>query len=138
MTYELLDHPSEIGFRAAGVSLESAFEDAGKAVFEIMTDIDGLEAAKTVSFEVESENLDALLFDFVDELIYLSQVDNLLLCAFDIGIEPVTAGYRLTCKAEGQKIGDGMRLQEIKAPTYSDILVEHEDDSWTLQMFVDV
>lgn len=137
MTYELLDHTSEIGFRAAGESLEKAFENAGKAVFEIMTDIDDLKAVETISFNMESENLDALLFDFVDELIYISQAEGLLLCAFDIGIEPVTAGYRLTCKAEGQEIGDEMRLQEIKAPTYSDILVEQENE-WVLRMFVDV
>ncbi|MFB6265698.1 MAG: archease, partial [Candidatus Nanohaloarchaea archaeon] len=71
-SFELLDHTSEIGFRAEGETLEEAFEQAGKATFEVMTDIDELEAEEEVELAVESESLEALLYDFVDELIYIT------------------------------------------------------------------
>lgn len=138
MGYTLLDHTSEIGFEATGDTLDAAFADAGRAVFEIMTDIDNLEREQAVAFTVESENLEALLFDFVDELIYISQADGLLLKSFDVSIELSNTGYRLQCTGEGQEPEDGMRLQEIKAPTYSDVLVEEQDDGWRLRMIVDV
>lgn len=136
--YKLLDHTSEIGFEATGATLGDAFANAGKAVFEIMTDVDRLSTDTDTSFTVESENLEALLFDFVDELIYLSQADGLLLGLFDVTIDETVDGYRLECTGTGQEIQADMRLQEIKAPTYSDIVVEEQADGWRLRMFVDV
>lgn len=136
--FTLLEHTSEVGFESTGETLEEAFENAGKAVFELMTDIDRLRCDQETTFTVESENLEALLFDFVDELIYLSQAEGLLLCTFNISIGEIEDGYRLVCEAEGQEIEENMRLQEIKAPTYSDVLVEERDGGWLLRMFVDV
>lgn len=136
--YTLLDHTSEIGFEATGNTLAETFENAGKAVFQIMTDIDELATGQETHFTVESENREALLFDFVDELVYISQVKGLLLRDLDIAIEETGDGYALTCTGRGEEIGEGMRLQEIKAPTYSDIIVEEREDDWFLRMFVDV
>lgn len=135
--YILLEHTSEVGFEATGETLSEAFEQAGKAVFQLMTDIDELRPEQDAAFTVDSENLEALFFDFVDELIYISQAEGLLLREFDINIQETDTGLRLTCTAEGQEIGENMRLQEIKAPTYSDILVE-ESEEWLLRMYVDV
>lgn len=135
--YTLLDHTSEIGFEATGESLAEAFEQAGMAVFQIMTDVADLQEEETVAFTVESETLESLFFDYVDELIYLSQAEGLLLRRFTIDVTETEDGYRLTGQARGQEIGENLRLQEIKAPTYSDILVE-EDDGWRLRMVVDV
>jgi SHS2 domain-containing protein len=138
MGYTLLDHTSEIGFEAAGKTLEAAFSNAGKAVFDIMTDTGKLSRDTETTFTVESENLEALLFDFVDELIYLSQADRLLLRDFDTSITETADGYRLACTGAGQPIDDQSRLQEIKAPTYSDIIVDERAEGWYLRMFVDV
>lgn len=138
MSFELLDHTSEIGFRATGNTIEEAFASAGKALFEIMTDIDELKCEETVGITVESENLDALLFDFIDKLIYISQADDTLLCDFDLTIEATENGYRIHGVGYGQAIRDGMRLQEVKAPTYSDMVVEQRNKKWFIEMFLDV
>lgn len=136
--FELLDHTSEVGVRATGDTLAEAFEHAGQAIFEIMTDIDQLEAEETIDIELESENLEALLYDFVDELVYIAATEHLLLAAFDLSIEPVTDGYRLAGVGRGERMQSDMRRQEVKAPTYSDMIVEETEAGWTLQMFVDV
>ncbi len=136
--YKLLEHTSEIGFEATGKTLDDAFVNAGKAVFEIMTDIDHLTQEQEYTFSVDSENLEALFFDFVDELIYISQAEGLLLGTFDITIHETDDGYTLTATGTGQELRPDMRLQEIKAPTYSDMAVKQQDSAWYLRMFVDV
>lgn len=136
--FELLQHTSEIGFRATGTTLERAFANAGKALFEVMTDIDKLDRDVEHRIVVESENLEALLYDFIDELIYLSQAEGLLFRTFDIHIETYPGTYKLDGVAQGQRIREGLRLQEVKAPTYSDMRVEDESKRWVIEMYLDV
>lgn len=136
--FELLDHTSEIGFEATGDTLDELFANSGRAVFQVMTDIDQLDTAKAVEMTVESENLEALLFDFIDHCIYLSQAKDLLLRVFDLSVTETPDGYRVTGTGRGQLIGDELRLQEVKAPTYSDIVVEETGDGWRARMFLDI
>lgn len=136
--FELLDHTSEVGFRATGETLEEAFENAGRALFQVMTDIDDLEVEEEIEVEVESENLEALLYDFVDELIYIAEAEGVFLRGFELSIEPSTGGYRLAGVGRGERIRGEMRRQEVKAPTYSDMKVEEAGEVWVIEMFVDV
>lgn len=136
--FELLDHPSEIGFRATGKTIEEAFEHAGQALFQVMTDIDALGRETTVAFTVESENLESLLFDFVDELIFIAESKNIVLRDFDITLETFPGTYKIEGTGYGEEIRDGMRLQDVKAPTYSDMRVEDRADKWVLEMYLDI
>lgn len=136
--FELLDHTSEVGFRAEGQTLEEAFENAGTALFEIMTDTEEIETTHSVELSVESKDLEALLYDFIDDLIYRTEAEKMFLAAFDLSIEPMNRGYRLDGTGRGEPISMDMRRQEVKAPTYSDIRIEETDDGWVIEMFVDV
>ncbi len=136
-TFDLLDHTSEVGFRATGVTLAGAFTQAGRAVFQVMTDIDALTTDETVDIDVESEGLEAALYDFVDELIYIAEVEGVLLREFDLTVE---RGETVTVRGtgRGQRIGGQDRLQDVKAPTYGDIIAEKTGDGWVLQLTLDV
>lgn len=136
--FELLQHTSEVGFRATGRTLEDAFANAGRALFQVMTDIDQLGQDVSRDITVESEGVEALLYDFIDELIYLSQAEGVLFREFDIRIETAPGTYTLNGMARGQEIQAGMRLQEVKAPTYSDMRVEEEEAGWVIEMYLDV
>ncbi|MDY6766036.1 MAG: archease [Candidatus Nanohaloarchaea archaeon] len=136
--FELLDHTSEVGFEAHGGTLAEAFEQAGRAVFQIMTDVDELAAVEDVDISVESENLEALLYDFVDELIYIADTEHLLLARFDLVVEETPDGYQLAGTGTGQQIDPAKRHQEVKAPTYSEISITEQEGDWVLRMFVDV
>ncbi len=137
--FELLAHPSEVGFRARGRTLEDAFENAGRALFQVMTDIDELRTDVAVDIVVDAESLEALLFDFVDELIFIAEADGVLLKEFDLHLETYPERFKVEGVARGQTIEDGMRLQDVKAPTYSDMRVEQDaKDKWVLEMTLDV
>ncbi|MDY6770087.1 MAG: archease [Candidatus Nanohaloarchaea archaeon] len=136
-SFELLEHTSEVGFRATGGTLEDAFEQAGRAVFQVMTDIGDIDAAREIEITVESESMEALLYDFVDELVYLASAEDIVLSRFDLDIETGPQRFRLTGVGRGETIRPEMRRQEVKAPTYSDMAIERNDE-WTLTMFLDV
>ncbi|MFW5930064.1 MAG: archease, partial [Halobacteriota archaeon] len=75
MTYEILEHTADVKFRASGDTLAETFTSAVDAFAEI-TGADGLTPTSKLEFEVESEGLEALVFDFLDRMIWLQDVED--------------------------------------------------------------
>lgn len=138
MTYELLDHTADVKFRASGESLEEGFREAVAAFSEIVRQDREIEDTSTREVMVESENLEALLFDFLDRLIYVQDADGyLVLGAENLDIEETSDGYLLTAVLLVTEIRRGMGLLDIKGPTYNDMKVE-ENDGWVLESVLDI
>ncbi|MFC1648710.1 archease, partial [Nanoarchaeota archaeon] len=88
MKFKYLDHTSEAKFQAFGKSLEEAFANSGLAMTNLMTEVSKVHEVKRKHIEIRSNSLKALLFDFLDEIIYLVDVDNIFIAKFtDIKIE---------------------------------------------------
>ncbi len=136
MTYTVLDHVADVKFRAEGDTLAEALSSVVEAFAEI-TGADDMEPTATHDFSVESENVEALLFDFLDRLVLLQDVED----AAVVSVEEISLhdmGDALAVKATVNVADIGERgLLDIKAPTYSDMVVE-EDDGWLLEAVLDV
>lgn len=135
--FEIFEHTAEVGFRAFGRTLEEAFSNAGRATFSIMVDLEDIGTEENVSFEIESENRKALLYDFLDELIYLRDVKDMVFSSFDVGIKESEKTLALECDARGQKIG-GMPGHDVKAVTYSQMEIEEKEGRFMVQVVLDV
>lgn len=139
MSYEILSHTADAKFRATGDSIEEAFSEAVKAFGEIVgTDPEAGDTRHKI--EVESENHEALLFDFLDELIYLQDATNIAVChAEDLEIEEVEEGYSLKATIWTDVITADMNLLDIKAPTYNEMNVEYErGEGWVIEAVLDI
>lgn len=137
MSYELLEHVADVKFRAEGDTLAAALQSAVDAFADI-TGGDELEATDSTVVEVEAENLDALLFDFLDRLIYLQEVDNVaVVTAKQLTLHEAGDDLAVRAEVETASIEDDTALLDIKAPTYSDMVVE-ESEGWTLEAVLDV
>lgn len=139
MTYEILDHPADVKFRAHGETLEDAFSEVVAAVSELVGG--GNESAEpTVDREIELEarNLEALLFDFLNRLILLQDLEDAVVTGVtDLDIERTDDGHRLRAVIHGVAIPSDRPLLDIKAPTYSEMRIERED-GWTIEAVLDV
>jgi len=93
----------------------------------------------TYSIEVESESHEALLFDFMDKLIFLQDVNDVVLShAEHLEIEELEKGYRLRADIWADNIEDSMSVLDVKGPTYSEMYVRFEDGKWRLQVVLDI
>jgi SHS2 domain-containing protein len=136
MGYEILEHTADVKFTASGDSLEEAFSESVKAFSEI---IGGMNGQTTYSIEVESESHEALLFDFMDKLIFLQDVNDVVVSyAENLEIEELEKGYRLTADIWADNIEGSMSVLDVKAPTYSEMYVKFEDGKWRLQVVLDI
>lgn len=136
MTYEILEHTADEKFHAEGESLEEAFSEATKAFSEV---VKGGEGEGRHSITVESENYEALLFDFLDRLIFLQDSEGVAVShAKDLEIQEKKDGYQLEAEIMVDPITSGMSYTDIKAPTYNEMKVDFQDGKWILEAVLDI
>jgi SHS2 domain-containing protein len=90
MSYEFLEDIAiaDIAFRAWGEDLQELFKAASDATINTMIDnLDSIEPKQTRTFSLENDALDLLLFNFLQELIYYKDTEQLLLRAQQVQIE---------------------------------------------------
>ena len=136
MSYEHFEHTADVGIRGIGETLEESFEMAGKALFAVMINLDNVEITDELSIEVEGENSEDLLYNWLSELIFLMNIEEKVFSDFSVKIE----GNQLRGRVRGEVINYNKHelLTEVKAITYSQILVEQKENSWIAQCIVDV
>lgn len=136
MSYEILEHPADEKFRTEGETVEEAFSEVVKAFSEIVGGEGGMYHHE---ISVKSEGYEALLFDFLDELIFLQDTEGVVVSyAEELSIEDTDGGHILTAKILVDDISDTMSPMDVKAPTYSEMKVDHDDGKWILQAVLDI
>ncbi|MEF8880227.1 MAG: archease [Candidatus Nanohaloarchaea archaeon] len=136
MNYEILQHTADEKFRAEGETLEEAFKQATKAFSEITK---GERGEVKHQIKVVSESQEALLFDFLDELIFLQDTEGIAVGhAEKLEIDDERDGYRLKADIMTEPITPSMSLTDIKAPTYNEMKVDYQDGKWVLEAVLDI
>ncbi|KXA89088.1 hypothetical protein AKJ62_03830 [candidate division MSBL1 archaeon SCGC-AAA259D14] len=139
--FEWVDHTADVGFRAYGHDIEEAFENAALALTEIITDADKVRAEKDISIEIEAEDLEALLFDWLGYFLYLFDAKNLIMSKFEISeISSKNDEFKLEAKAWGEEFdrerhGYGT---EVKAITYHMMEINCSPEQCSVQVIVDI
>lgn len=138
MTYEHFEHRADIGVRGIGKTLAEAFEEAGRAMFEVMTNIKKIKPAKKIEFEVQAENEVELLIEFLNRALGEADAEGIFLSKFKVTIlndgTPI-----LAATAWGSKITSGTEIRtEVKAATLSQAKVEKKGNKFIAQCIVDV
>ncbi len=139
--YEYLYHIADAKFRAYGATLEEAFENAALAMFNVMIDTSKVESKELRKIEITSPDIKMLLADWLSELLYMFEVDDIVFCEFNISrIEKSGEEFSLTGKAWGEPI-DLSRHRfdaQVKAVTLHELEVEQDDGgAFWVQVVVD-
>jgi len=141
MKYKYLEDVSiaDIAFLAEGKNLEETFQAAALATTEAMVDMKTLKNKVKKEIVLESSNYDTLLYDWLSELIYIKDVDQILFKEFRIKIEKGKK-YKLTAKCYGDKIDFKRQLMgnDVKAVTMHKFKLEKQKDKWIAQVTIDI
>ena len=135
--FKVLDHTADIGIIVHGDDLKALFENAGKAFFHLMTDLRRVKPRVERQVNLRGESLDRLMVEWLSELLYLHDVENLLFRAFrveSVGEE----GLRAIAKGEVFQDGTHLIKTEVKAVTYHQIEVRRENRGWRAQVILDL
>ena len=115
--YEYFDVTADIGFKAYGNDLNEAFENAGLAMFNIISDTADVAPSNEISFEVISEDYVALLYDYLEVLLFYHEIEFMLFSEFHVEIDD---DFHLKARIKGEEINwdKHERKTEIKAITF--------------------
>ena len=134
--YEYFDVTADIGFKAYGKSMNEAFENAGLAMFNIISDTNDIAPQKELSFDITSEDEVSLLYDYLEELLFLHEIEFMLFSEFHVEIDD-DLHLKATIKGEEIDWQKHERKSEIKAITFHKMSVE-KTDCVLLQAIVDL
>ena len=147
LKYDYFDVTADIGFYAYGKSLEEAYENAGLAMFNVITDIKKVKKQESREFEIVSEDLVSLLYDYLEELLFLQDTEFLFFSDFNINIEKIVdenssslENYKFTCSPYGEELNWDVHTHksEVKAITFHKMCVKEEDGVFRLRTILDL
>lgn len=134
--YEYFDVTADIGFKAYGETLNQAFENAGLAIFNIISDTSNIKSEKEVSFKIRSEDEISLLYDYLEELLFYHEIEFMLFSEFHVDIDD-NLQLKATIKGESINWDKHERKTEIKAITFHKMDVK-KTTNFELQAIVDL
>jgi len=97
--FELIEHTADIGVVAAGGTLAEAFANAACGLFSIITDISKVRELESRIVKVKAADIESLLFNWMNELVYIFDVYHLLFSRFDV-VELTDGSLKATCYGE--------------------------------------
>lgn len=136
MGRKLVDVEADVGFEVWASDLNSLFEEAALAMYEIMVDVESVNPVVEKELELESEDLSLLLHSWLSELLFITDVEGLVFSKFEVTVE----GTKLRGRAWGEPV-DPKRHNpktEVKAVTYYKLRVEKEGDLWRAVVILDL
>jgi len=135
--FEILEHTADIGIRACASSAEATLVNAALGMFSIMTDTGSVDPTEEVGVEVTAPDPEALLHDWLEELLFQSQTRNMLFARFNVRR---LEGNRLSASAYGEPLNpDKHPLKlEIKAVTYHRLKFGPAQSGWEATVIFDV
>lgn len=139
--FRFLEHTADAYVEVYGTSLENAFENAALATFDVMTEIEKVEAKIEENLEVEAPDEYALLYSWLEELLVKFELTAKLYSRFKIWpIQKTPGGLKLRAKAWGEPYDPKKHPTKVgvKSITYHQMEIVKNPESVTLRFILDV
>ena len=134
MKYRLLEHTADAMVEAYGKDLGERFGNAAYAMFDLMTDVTKVKPKGELEVTLTAESREQLLVDFLQELLFLHETEDLVLSKFDVK----TDGKSLEALVWGEGFDEKRHSKHavVKAITYHRL--EFDDAKGTVTVLFDV
>jgi SHS2 domain-containing protein len=143
MPYEFVDEltVADIAFRAWGQDLTETFVSAADAVMNAMVeDLGAIQPHDTRQLSIEHDALDMLLFNFLQELVYHKDAEQLLLRVQQLRVVEDVQAYTVHATLVGEPIAPErhhMRV-DVKAVTLHRFSLTQTQHGWEATVILDI
>lgn len=141
MPYIFLENVAiaDVAFEATGRTIDEMFESAALAVSKTMVkDLGSVDTEVKKEISVESDSIEMLLFNFLQEIVFYKDSEKLLFGKFSVKVDKEKLS--LYCVAEGEELDMKKHdlLVDVKAVTLHRFKVENSDGAWRAQVILDI
>jgi SHS2 domain-containing protein len=134
--FEIIDHTADVGIAAYGADMSQAFANAARALFSLITELDDVAEVLHRDVELTAPDQESLLVEWLNELIYLFDTENIIFKRFDITQLNHT---QLKARSYGEKVDKSKHKLKtgVKAATYHMLKVD-KGDGCQVQVLFDI
>jgi SHS2 domain-containing protein len=136
MGFTLREHTADVAVEATGDSLGAVFAATADGMAAAMCD-EIPDGGDRRSVTVTAEGREALLFDYLDELIYERDVRNVLPVDNEGAVEQEGDAWQFSGSYRGVDLA-AIEGRDLKAVTYSEMEIEEMADGWRTYVVFDV
>ena len=132
---------ADIAFEAWGTSVEEVFIAAADATMNVMVeDLGTIGRSLELTSELEHDQLDLLLFDFLNELIFLKDARQVLLRAETLSIRKANSNFILKGVLYGERLDPQKHplSVDVKAVTLHRFSLRQTDAGWEAFVVLDI
>jgi len=135
--FEIINHTADVGIIVYAINVKQLFSNAALALSSLITEPKSIKEKIKRHVEITSEDRDNLLVEWLNELIYLFDVDHILFKRFDIEnlnnkhLKAICYGEKLDPLRHNIKRG-------VKAATYHMLKINRGSDGYEVQVIFDV
>jgi len=135
--YEIFEHTADLGLRVRAPTLEALLIDAGRGLFAMVVEnLSDVAPAVTRDFQIAGSDPTYLLFDWLNELLYVCDTERLAFSQFDVRL--TAEGLSAVARGEPFDPARHRLTHEIKAITYHELKVEETSEGWMAEVIVDI
>ena len=133
--FELIEHTADTGLIAYGQDLAEAFGNAAYGMFSIIAELETVKETEFRLLEIEENDVETLLFEWLNSLLYFFDVETLIFRRFDI---EEFSGNKLKARCYGEKYDRSRHCLKtgVKSATFH--MLEIDRDNNRVQVIFDV
>ena len=140
MGYTFIDHTADVAADLTGRTLEELFTSAAHALTDTVTDLSSVRPLITQVVTVEAGVVEDLLVDWLNELLYRFEVQNVLVSDATVAIEERDGRWRLGATIAGETYDPSRHPSRvgIKSATYHNLEVRETPEGWKARIVFDI
>lgn len=136
---EPIDHTADVGICVRASTVEELFARSAWGMFSVIAEMDAVYPRESMRITLEADERGSLLVRWLSELNYRHVTMHRLFSKFDIAFV-TDDGRRLEAEVGGEPIDRERHTihTEIKAVTYHELWLAHDETGWKARIIFDV
>ena len=132
--FRLIPHTADVGLYAYGDTLAEAYGNAAYGMFSIMTDSRKVKESESRRISITEKDKESLLFEWLNRLLYLFDVEHLLLKRFEVALD----GTYLSATCYGEKFDPERHKMTIGVKSATYYMLEVDEQKNRVRVVFDV
>jgi len=128
---------ADVAFIAYGKDLNELFANAALAMFDVMINTDQIKPKIKKEVKVNGDDLESLMFNWLNYLLIFVDSENLVFSKFDVEIDEKKLNLDALCEGEEIDVKRHETRTAVKAATYHKLEIK-KDDYWKARVIIDI
>jgi len=135
--YEILDHPSDVGILARGMTREQALIEASRGLVSIMVNSHGVSTTEARDCRASGPDEVSQIVNWLNEILFFFDTESLVFTQFEIAF---WNEREIVGEARGGFFDSSQHefRTAVKAATFHQIQSHASPEGWEIRVFVDV